>query len=55
MNEAVAAAGAAWWFGFLTSISPCLLATNVAAILRALEANDWGAGRTLREQRERLG
>lgn len=29
--------------------------TNVAAILRALEANDWGAGRTLREQRERLG
>ncbi len=29
--------------------------TNVAAILRALEANDWGAGRTLKEQRERLG
>ena len=28
---------------------------NVAAILKALEANDWGAGRTLREQRERLG
>lgn len=28
---------------------------NVAAILRALEANDWGAGRTLKEQRERLG
>ena len=29
--------------------------TNVAAILRALEANDWGAGQTLREQRVRLG
>lgn len=27
---------------------------NVAGILRALEANDWGAGHTLREQRERL-
>ena len=27
---------------------------NVAGILRALEANDWGAGRTLREQRDRL-
>jgi len=26
------AAGAAFWLGFLTSISPCLLATNVAAI-----------------------
>jgi len=27
---------------------------NVAGILRALEANDWAAGQTLREQRERL-
>ena len=27
---------------------------NVAGILRALEANDWGAGETLKEQRERL-
>ncbi|MFA6239312.1 MAG: aromatic aminobenezylarsenical efflux permease ArsG family transporter [Candidatus Hydrogenedentales bacterium] len=32
MNEIVLAAGAAFWFGFLTSVSPCLLATNVAAI-----------------------
>ncbi len=29
--------------------------TNIAAILKALEANDWGAGRTLRDQRMRLG
>lgn len=28
---------------------------NLAGILRALEANDWGAGRTLAEQRKRLG
>lgn len=27
---------------------------NVAGIMRALEASDWGAGTTLREQRERL-
>ena len=28
---------------------------NVAGIMRALEANDWGAGTTLRKQRKRLG
>lgn len=28
---------------------------NLAAILRALEAHDWAAGATLRQQRERLG
>lgn len=27
---------------------------NLAGIMRALEANEWGAGETLREQRERL-
>lgn len=32
MREFVFALGAAFWFGILTSISPCLLATNVAAI-----------------------
>ncbi|MBX7255740.1 MAG: cytochrome c biogenesis protein CcdA [Candidatus Hydrogenedentes bacterium] len=32
MREFAFAIGAAFWFGFLTSISPCLLATNVAAI-----------------------
>lgn len=32
MSEAVLAAGAAFWLGILTSISPCLLATNVTAI-----------------------
>ena len=32
MNELVLAAGAALWFGILTSISPCPLATNIAAI-----------------------
>lgn len=32
MSEWLLAAGAAFWFGVLTSISPCLLATNVAAI-----------------------
>ena len=32
MNEWVLAAGAAFWSGVLTSISPCLLATNTAAI-----------------------
>ncbi|MEM9467495.1 MAG: 3-hydroxyacyl-CoA dehydrogenase NAD-binding domain-containing protein [Actinomycetota bacterium] len=28
---------------------------NVAGIMRALEANDWGAGTTLKAQRDRLG
>ena len=32
MTEFAVAAGGAWWFGFLTAISPCLLATNVTAI-----------------------
>src|SRR5690606_9447939 len=32
MTDTALAAGAAFWLGFLTSISPCLLATNVAAI-----------------------
>jgi cytochrome c biogenesis protein CcdA len=32
MNEFVLAAGAALWFGILTSISPCPLATNIVAI-----------------------
>ena len=32
MSELVIAAGAALWFGILTSISPCPLATNIAAI-----------------------
>ena len=32
MNEFVVATGAALWFGILTSISPCPLATNIAAI-----------------------
>ena len=32
MNELALAAGAALWFGILTSISPCPLATNIAAI-----------------------
>jgi cytochrome c biogenesis protein CcdA len=32
VNEFVLAAGAALWFGVLTSISPCPLATNIAAI-----------------------
>ncbi len=32
MNEFILAAGAALWFGILTSISPCPLATNIAAI-----------------------
>jgi cytochrome c biogenesis protein CcdA len=32
VNEFVLAAGAALWFGILTSISPCPLATNIAAI-----------------------
>ena len=32
MTDTVIAAGAAFWFGVLTSISPCLLATNVTAI-----------------------
>jgi cytochrome c-type biogenesis protein len=32
MTELALSGGAALWFGVLTSISPCLLATNVAAI-----------------------
>ncbi len=32
MNELLLAAGSAFWFGVLTSISPCPLATNVAAV-----------------------
>ena len=32
MSPWIAAAGAAFWLGVLTSMSPCLLATNVAAI-----------------------
>jgi len=32
MGEFLAAAGMAFWFGVLTSISPCPLATNIAAI-----------------------
>lgn len=32
MSEFVVAAGGAFWFGVLTAISPCLMATNVAAI-----------------------
>jgi cytochrome c biogenesis protein CcdA len=32
VNEFVLATGAALWFGILTSISPCPLATNIAAI-----------------------
>ena len=32
MTELLVAMGGAFWLGFLTSISPCLLATNVTAI-----------------------
>jgi len=32
MIEFIIAAGSAFWFGILTSISPCPLATNIAAI-----------------------
>jgi cytochrome c-type biogenesis protein len=32
VNEIILAIGAAFWFGILTSISPCPLATNIAAI-----------------------
>lgn len=32
MNETLLAAGTALWFGILTSISPCPLATNIAAV-----------------------
>jgi cytochrome c biogenesis protein CcdA len=32
VSDLVLAAGAAFWFGILTSISPCPLATNIAAI-----------------------
>ena len=32
MSDWFVAAGSAFWFGVLTSISPCLLATNVTAI-----------------------
>lgn len=32
MNDFALATGAAFWLGFLTAISPCLMATNIAAI-----------------------
>lgn len=32
MNELILAAGGAFWLGILTSISPCLLTTNITAI-----------------------
>ena len=32
MNELLLAAGSAFWLGLLTSVSPCPLATNIAAI-----------------------
>ncbi|MCX6833307.1 MAG: sulfite exporter TauE/SafE family protein, partial [candidate division Zixibacteria bacterium] len=32
MSELLIAAGTALWLGILTSISPCPLATNIAAI-----------------------
>lgn len=32
MTELLVAMGGAFWLGFLTSISPCLLATNVTAV-----------------------
>lgn len=32
MTELVLAAGAAFWFGIFTSVNPCPLATNIAAI-----------------------
>ena len=32
MSDFTIASGAAFWLGFLTAISPCLMATNVAAI-----------------------
>jgi cytochrome c-type biogenesis protein len=32
VNEFILAVGAALWFGILTSISPCPLATNIAAV-----------------------
>ena len=32
MNELLLASGSALWLGILTSISPCPLATNIAAI-----------------------
>ena len=32
MSEFAVAVAASFWFGFLTAISPCLMATNVAAI-----------------------
>ena len=32
MAEFVLAAGAAFWLGVLTAVSPCLMACNVAAI-----------------------
>lgn len=32
MSDFALATGAAFWFGFLTAVSPCLMATNVAAI-----------------------
>ena len=32
MSDALLSSGAAFWLGFLTAISPCLMATNIAAI-----------------------
>lgn len=32
MSDFALATGAAFWFGFLTAVSPCLMATNIAAI-----------------------
>lgn len=32
MSDTLLASGAAFWLGFLTAVSPCLMATNVAAI-----------------------
>jgi cytochrome c biogenesis protein CcdA len=58
MNEWLAGAGAALWLGILTSISPCPLATNIAAVsfiarrvdktrLAVLAGLVYTAGRTL--------
>jgi cytochrome c-type biogenesis protein len=44
MNETVLAWGAAVWLGILTSISPCPLSTNIAAISyvgRRIEKTSW--------------
>ena len=32
MSDTLLASGAAFWLGFLTAVSPCLMATNIAAI-----------------------